>query len=224
MFRAIFLAALFTLAAAVPGLAADMGQPKAAAPLNWTGPYLGGQIGYGWSDPDYTYSGLSHHSFSADGIVGGVTAGYNFQSGPFVYGLEGDLSFSDIHGDSLATPGGAPCYIEGCSAKVPWFGTVRGRVGYAYDSFLPYVTGGLAFGKVEGSADLGACASATCGFDKTKAGWTVGGGLEWRVDQRWSVKAEYLYVDLGKPDFNASSVTANDIAFHTVRLGVNFHF
>ena len=55
MFRAIFLAALLTLAAAVPGMAADMGQPK-AAPLNWTGPYLGGQIGYGWSDPDYTYS------------------------------------------------------------------------------------------------------------------------------------------------------------------------
>jgi outer membrane immunogenic protein len=157
------------------------------------------------------------------GLVGGGI-GYNWQSGAWVFGVEGDISYADITGSALKsevfTP---PCTEEGCTAEVNWFGTGRLRLGYAAGNWLPYVTGGLAFGGVEGTADLGACGMVTsCGFDETRVGYTVGGGTEVALGGGWSGKVEALYVNLGSPDFNKSSVKAGDIDFGVVRVGFNY--
>ncbi len=112
------------------------------------------------------------------GFVGGVQAGYNWQSGPWVFGVEGDIQATGAN-DTFA-----PWKFSN-----PWFGTVRGRVGYAFNNILFYGTGGLAFGELRGE---------TFGLSEThtKAGWTVGVGAEFGLTQNWSAKIEYLYVDL----------------------------
>jgi outer membrane immunogenic protein len=205
--------------------------PQAA--LSWTGFYAGLQAGYGWSpDPTYTYLPVGRSvSFGTHGFVGGVTAGYNWQVHSWVLGLEGDLSYADVSGNTLGPFGAAPCYVQGCTAKLSWFGTGRVRAGYAFDRFLPYVTGGFAVGGVKGTADLGSCASPTsCGFDTTRWGWTIGGGLEYRLAYNWSAKIEYLYINLGSPDFPVTpgfvtpfDATSN-LTTHIVRAGLNYHF
>jgi outer membrane immunogenic protein len=211
--------------------AADMPTKARMAPVpvvaSWTGFYVGLQAGYGWeNDPTYNYlPTVSSVSFKTDGFVGGGTVGYNWQTGPLVLGVEGDISFADVKGSVLAAPVTPPCYIEGCTAKLDWFGTGRLRLGYAMVNWMPYVTGGAAVGGIKGSADLGACGFVgTCGFDETRWGWTVGGGLEYRFYRNWSAKVEYLYMNLGTPSFNQPTVTSSNFTYNIVRGGVNLHF
>ncbi|UCI10775.1 outer membrane protein [Mesorhizobium sp. B1-1-8] len=95
-----------------------------------------------------------------------------------------------------------------------------------FDSFLPYATGGFAVGHVKGSADLGACGfTPTCSYSDTRWGWTAGAGVEWAMNQKLSLKTEYLHVDLGKPNFDSLGNPSTDaIKFDTVRVGLNYHF
>jgi outer membrane immunogenic protein len=184
---------------------------------------LGATLGYGWSKLDYQYATFPSTEFNAQGIEGGILGGYNFQTGNFVYGVEGDFTFMDLSRHVLRDT--VPCIDEGCSAKVDWYGTLRGRLGYSIGNLMPFITGGLAVGRVKGNADLGACDFVShCGFKDTRAGWTLGAGTEWKINSKWSLKAEYLYVNLGKPHFNESSVTTNNIAFSNARLGISYHF
>ncbi|MGC1694822.1 MAG: outer membrane protein [Pseudolabrys sp.] len=225
--RKIFLALLAVAALASPAYAADMPTkaPAYAPPVmaSWAGFYIGLQAGYGWFDPTYTFVGASAVSFDTKGFVGGGTVGYNWQTGPLVLGVEGDISFADVKGSILTTA--APCSLDGCTAKLDWFGTGRLRAGYAMGDWMPYVTGGAAVGHVKGSADTLACFPATtCVFGQTRWGWTVGGGLEYRFARNWSAKVEYLYMNLGSPSFNVGTVTADDFAYNIVRGGVNFRF
>ncbi len=111
--------------------------------------------------------------------------GYNFQTGLFVWGIEGDIDYMNLKGTADA----AIC--ASCTFKDTWLGTLRGRIGYSFDRWLPYLTGGLAYGNMY--VDAGNGASAT----KTKAGWTAGAGVEYAFLGGWSTKLEYLYVDLG---------------------------
>lgn len=107
----------------------------------------------------------------------------------------------------------------GVETKVPWFATVRGRIGYAFDRFLPYVTGGAAIGEVK--MDTGA------GTDKdTRVGWTLGAGVEWAFLANWSAKLEYLYADLGKSSCDIAACAGTDVSFKTsiVRGGLNYRF
>jgi outer membrane immunogenic protein len=207
-------------------LAADAVGAEPISAVNWSGAYIGGVAGYGWGSETYDYSFFGPSSsvdFDANGFVGGLTAGYNWQHDRFVIGAEADVSFANIKGDVLVAD--PPCLIEGCAAKVSWFGTGRARLGYAFENFLPYVTGGFAVGRVKGSADLGACGFVgNCSFSDTRWGWSAGAGIEWAMNQHLSFKAEYLHVDLGKPDFNAATVTTDAINFDTVRVGINYHF
>ena len=117
-----------------------------------------------------------------------MTLGYNWQGAgsPWVFGLEGDLNWSDIKG-SFAN---AACPF-GCQIKSEWLGTARGRVGYAIDRFMPYVTGGVAFGDVQRQP------TGFAGAGDTNVGWTLGAGIEGAIAPNWTAKAEYLYVDLG---------------------------
>lgn len=233
-----FIAAIMASAGLVAGnaYAADV------APVmnyDWTGFYIGAQAGYGWGNTEYSYPGDPSPppgspfngnpvGLDYDGMVGGGTLGYNWQHDSIVLGVEADLSLSGMSDDK--TENSAPCFEQGCSADVNWFGTGRLRLGYAIDSIMPFVTGGVAAAGLEGEADNGACEDGPgddCGFDETEWGWTVGGGIEWGFADNWSAKAEYLYVNVGSPEFSASGsdqASADDFDFSVVRVGLNYRF
>ena len=170
-------------------------------PLNaysWAGPYLGGNLGYAWGSID-------NNPTSPSGVTGGVQGGYNWQSGPLVFGVEGDLEAS-----------GSDDRFAPWKFSNPWFGTVRGRVGYAINNVLFYGTGGLAFGELRGEA-FGVSET------HTNAGWTAGVGAEYGFAPNWSAKIEYLFVDLSDSRFTITGVQ-NGYSFGLVRAGVNYHF
>jgi outer membrane immunogenic protein len=166
----------------------------------WTGPYIGISGGYGWGNSNFG---------DPDGGLFGATLGYNWQMGQLVTGIEGDISWSGLDGDGNV--GGIPSSVNN-----DWLGTVRGRLGYNAGRWMPYITGGLAVGNIDASvAGFGSS-------DKTKAGWTIGGGVEAQIAGPWSAKVEYLYVDLGKGD----SIAGDRPEFQTniVRAGLNYRF
>jgi outer membrane immunogenic protein len=144
--------------------------------------------------------------------------GYNWQFGPAVLGAEGDIDWSGIKGTTtVLCPGG-------CETRNKWLATVRGRLGYAFDRFLPYVTGGLAVGDINASLPL----PVLPGGSITNAGWTVGAGLEVGVVSNVSLKAEYLYVDLGNFNcgLNCGLPPGGNVSFTTniFRGGANLRF
>lgn len=186
--------------------------PYALPAFNWSGFYIGvnGGGGFGNSAWDTT------SSFSATGGVVGGTVGYNYQIGPAVLGAEGDIDWSGIKGTT--TTGACPA---GCTTSDSWLSTLRARVGYAADRFMPYVTGGGAFGNIN------AATPGLAGGTATNVGWTVGAGLEFAIAGHWSAKAEYLYVDLGKFNCGAGcGAPVDNVSFTTslVRAGVNYRF
>jgi outer membrane immunogenic protein len=188
---------------------------------NWTGFYLGvnggGGWGHSWWQGPATGVGLS------GGQVGG-TAGYNWQYGNAVLGLEGDLDWSNLSGTSNS----ALC--PGCGTSDSWLSTVRGRVGYAFDRFLVYGTGGAAFG------DVRANFSSDPVSDVTKTGWAGGAGVEIAFAPHWTAKAEYLFVDLPNGSCTTNCAIQNPngpplipniaVKFNEsiVRAGVNYRF
>ncbi|MGY3033388.1 outer membrane immunogenic protein [Bradyrhizobium sp. USDA 4354] len=170
-------------------------------PLNaysWAGPYLGGNIGYEWGSVD-------NNPTKPSGFVGGVQAGYNFQNGPWVFGVEGDIQAT-----------GADDTFAPWKFSNPWFGTLRGRAGYAFSNVLFYGTAGLAFGELRGQ---------TFGWTEshTTAGWTIGAGAEVGLAPNWSAKLEYLYIDLSTSQFAITGVS-NGYSASVVRAGVNYRF
>ncbi len=203
-----------------------------APPSNWSGFYAGVQAGYGWGNNTYTFTPVPESTdVDVGGWVGGATLGVNWQRGTVVFGIEGDASFSDLGGYENTRTNPAPttpCLLfgptQGCSGDVNWFATLRARAGVAMGSMMPFVTGGLAVAGVEGFADTGACGGPVCRYDETKVGWVVGGGLEAMLRDGWTVKVEYLYVDLGEPKFTAPTVQADNIDFSVIRAGLNFRF
>ena len=166
--------------------------------FSWARPYIGGNLGYAWGSVD---NNLTRPS----GLSGGVQAGYNWQTGSWVFGVEGDIQAT-----------GAEDTFAPWKFSNPWFGTVRGRVGYALSNILFYGTGGLAFGELRGE---------TFGLSEshTTAGWTAGVGAEFGFASSWSAKIEYLYVDLANDPFTITG-RSNGYQFGLVRAGVNYHF
>jgi len=217
-FALISLAALTGTAAAadLPPRMAPQPYYKAPAEVqvyNWTGFYIGinGGGGFGRSQWDSIGS-----SFDVSGGLVGGTVGYNYQFGQAVVGVEGDIDWADINGTTnTACP-------FGCKTTDNWLSTVRGRLGYAADRFMPFVTGGAAFG------DIRASTPGFAGASNTNAGWTVGAGLEFAIAGNWTAKAEYLYVDLGKFNCGIScgAIATDNVSFTTniVRAGVNYRF
>jgi outer membrane immunogenic protein len=214
---------------------------------DWNGFYIGGNAGYSWgrastdgnqtgtqSVSEFTaFNGVIRAGFpvvtplatvpvtgraNVDGFVGGGQAGYNWQRGTWLFGLEADIQGSDERGSADV------CLVAGCAVgtglftanyKLDWFGTARGRVGFLADPrVLLYATGGLAFGEVSATAPL-----IPLSWGSTRAGWTVGAGAEVAIDPHWSVKLEYLYMDLG--NFGSSSATATTVV---TQLGVPVRF
>ena len=179
-----------------------------APPYNWTGPYVGINGGGGWGNSSFSAPLPSTNFDTSGGLVGG-TLGYNWQANQIVFGLEGDIDWSHFTGSGT-------CGGVSCSVRNDWLGTARGRLGYAFDRFLPYVTGGAAFGNIK-TAKTGIGSA-----DESRVGWTLGGGVEYGLSGPWSIKAEYLYVDLG----NGGSIGGSTASFRTsiVRAGINYRF
>jgi outer membrane immunogenic protein len=178
----------------------------------WTGFYLGINGGGGWGRSQW--DGVDTFDVSG-GLIGG-TIGYNWQFAGAVIGAEGDIDWSGIKGTTtvLCAPG--------CETRNKWLATARGRVGYAFDRFLPYFTGGLALG------DINATRPGFPGGSITNAGWTVGAGLEVGLVSNVSLKAEYLYVDLGtfNCELNCALAPGGNVSFTTsiFRAGANVRF
>ena len=212
----VSLAALMMAAGAAQ--AADLPRtykaPAYVAPsfANWTGFYAGLNAGYGFGKSDWDVPAVSPEP---KGFVGGVTLGYNFQTGMWLWGIEGDAAYSDMKGDET-------CGAGTCETKNTWLGTARARLGYAgWNNWLPYVTGGAAV------ADTMAARAGGASANKTKVGWTAGAGVEYAMWSNWSVKLEYLYVDLGSFDCGISCGAAVDnVSFkaNVVRAGLNYRF
>jgi outer membrane immunogenic protein len=202
----------------VPAMAADMpvkapayNAPAAVPIFNWTGFYVGGTIGGMFGSDQYANPFFTSTRYDVSGVIGGLTAGYNLQTGNFVFGIEGDFSWSNAKGNDSSG-----CNPVPCTEKWPWLGTIRGRIGYAFDRFLPYLTGGAAFSRIEQSR--GAVVNGT----KDVSGWTIGGGFEAALTNNWSIKAEYLHVDVGNP--NVVIITRFSPHEHVARVGVNYRF
>jgi iron complex outermembrane receptor protein len=165
-----------------------------AAPVDWTGVYLGVNAGYSFGGSDWSDSvtGTSSGDFGTHGFVFGGTLGANYQVGSLVFGVEGDGDWANASGFGTftSTPTSSLC-AGGCLTNNTWLATVRGRAGYAFDRFLVYGTAGAAFGDVRANFSDHPVSSTT------NAGWTVGAGVEYALNPNWSAKAEYLFVDLG---------------------------
>jgi len=197
---------------------------------DWAGRYYGASIGF--------VNGTSNHSWigtpagvdvDVSGGTIGLTYGHNYQGQNTVYGYEIDLSASDA--DGFLIGGITPCITSGeaCSSQLDALATFRARIGVPLQNgFLPYATGGLALGKVQATADLGACGfTGDCSLSEWMFGYTFGVGIEKLFNNGWSAKAEYLYVDFGRHAMDGSAsgnnVTA-DFSYDTFKIGVNRRF
>ncbi|HVZ53998.1 MAG TPA: outer membrane beta-barrel protein [Pseudolabrys sp.] len=244
--RSVVALPLFLLAASAS--AADLAPPVYPPPPApvvllplWSGFYVGGNIGGGWADLPASLSttGALAGSFGSannylSGVVGGGQFGYNWQSGSLVYGAEADFQATSLQNNVAATCRATLCGVPlsaRLDQKAPWFGTVRGRFGYALDTWMIYATGGYAYGRLQtnGTATV---AGITGRFseDSTPNGWTVGGGVELAVARNWSVRAEYLFADLGSMSANWTVPggphlsDSSDFKMNVVRTGVNYRF
>jgi outer membrane immunogenic protein len=192
---------------------------------NWGGAYLGLNGGFALGSSQWTLGGLGTSVFDTNGFVLGGTAGFNIPVSVVMVGLEGDLDWSGLSGgigNCAVNSGGVTAT---CQTKSNLLGTVRGRVGYALDRTLIYLTGGAAFAPVQAGLN------PPSNFDTTtKFGWTAGAGIEYAFFGNWSAKAEYLYVDLASGSCstpaNCGTATGSSVAFteNIVRGGFNYRF
>ena len=247
------------LAIASSATAADLGArsvykaPPAVAPVSifsWTGPYAGLFAGYGWAKADatepfdartaffYNYGG-SPYSFNADGFFGGGTLGYNWQSGAFVLGLEGEIGYLGLKGSRISPNGiaiGTPDTTT--TFKSDLYGAVTGRLGMPVGNVLYYAKGGGAVLNAKATTvDPCIAPPAGCGVgtlsmtgNKTMFGWTVGGGIEWAYAANWTAKVEYAYFNFGEFDtagvdsFGGHMRQSIDATAHTVKVGLNYRW
>lgn len=253
------------MGSALAASAADMAVKAPYAPYyNWTGFYAGLNAGVGFGNAktttDTVFSPVGYFAASSvpaisaaggqsahkAGFTGGLQLGYNWQINSAVLGLEADFGYMGMRASSSASalyPCCAPTgFTVASTAKTDWLMTFRPRIGYAANNWLLYITGGLAVGQVKGDftfSDTFATAAESASITKTKAGWALGAGIEYGLGGSWSVKAEYLHVDLGTVSATSTNLTAFTpaIAFpanvftHTVRVtddlvrvGFNYKF
>jgi len=187
---------------------------------------LGANAGYGWSAEEVLGSNtLKFKGVSPACGFGGAQIGYDWEGAHhFLLGVEADLQAGGLKDSGLA--GGQPV-----KSNLDWFGTVRGRVGYVARSTLVYVTGGAAAGNVDDEA-VATARAVLFKSNETRAGYVVGLGIEHKSAPTWSIKAEYQYLNFGsKVPVNAAGSPISQVvwqirddAFHTVRVGLNYHF
>lgn len=232
-----FLLAGAAIAALATGAqAADLGSPRGpvvaavVAPVfNWSGVFVGAQIGYGWGKTGVTaydvgglYDPTNSGSYSTNGVTGGVHLGYNWQINNIVLGVVTDIEAASLRGSARAT--GVDYFT-----RLNWQGSTRARLGVAIDRVHVYATGGVAYAGLDYRAiDIGAPTGLSA--SGTRFGWTVGAGVEYAFTPNWVASLEYRYTDFGRRNVAyAAPVTAIGAASykthtHTVRLGVSYLF
>lgn len=238
--KKILLAGAALAALAAPASAADLAaRPAFKAPVavpivyNWSGFYIGAHVGGAWGDKDWTEipaagAPIARGSHDISGFLAGGQAGVNFQSGNWVFGIEGQLSWTNADGSHVCVAG-----LAVCNTDVNWLGTVAGRIGYAWDRVMVYGKGGFAFAdeKYFVTALPGGALVGTTS-DDTRTGWMLGAGVEWALWDNWSAKIEYNYMDFGRDRFAVANVPGPgtlvnvdiDQQVHVVKLGVNYRF
>lgn len=225
------LVAMGLAAMSSTAMAADVGRPVYKAPpagalpvsYDWTGFYVGGHVGYGWAEKDWRDAFGLNLNNKADGFLGGGQVGFNYQINQFVLGVEGDFSWSGINGGStvvgLAAPG------ANFNTDVNWVSTLTGRLGLAFDRWLVYGKGGVAWANDTFSTNRYTF-PATAEITETRVGWTAGAGVEYAFAPAWSAKLEYNYMDFGDRAVSFAPLTATTIdqQIHAVKFGVNYKF
>jgi len=260
-FAAVALLGAGAASAAEPARSYNEAPPPIRAPIfNWTGFYVGANVGYGSASDDnvrttgQAVANVNNVNGGArpglvrierDGIVGGGQVGYNWQMAPnYVLGIETDIAGTDLSrtvGVTTIPLNGISTLNNNFTNSLEYLGTLRGRLGYAWDASMLYATGGLAYGEVNtsanffGPANAGGVLQFTGARNETRTGYTVGGGIEHMLTPNVSVKGEYLYYDLGRQTVNVAVIpgsggggTGYDSSFrnsgHTVRIGLNYKF
>jgi outer membrane immunogenic protein len=220
-------AAAAILAATSCAQAADLSPPpapSAAAPAayNWNGLYLGLNAGYGSATDAFTAAGggvSAAASQNVPGFAGGAQIGVNYQTGAVVWGFEADFNGST---QSTSMNSGV---VSGTS-QMPWFGTLRGRLGLAFDRALIYATAGGAGGELNSNFTVSGVGTAAT--THTFGTWTAGGGLEYGITDNLSARVEYLYFDSGNVDTGSIGPPTTGISSrlkdNLVRAGVNYRF
>jgi len=207
---ALAVGSSYAYAADLPVKAPAVAPVYAPPVATWTGFYLGPNVGWGWADVD-----VGGVSSNLNGIIGGGQIGYNWQTGNFLIGIEGDFQGSSQAVNDTA----AGVTVD---QRLPWFATLRGRIGYVAGPLLVYFTGGGAWANYRLEVSQ---AGTTVSDDATKTAWTIGGGVEWMFAPKWSAKAEYLYLDTGDRSVNLFGNTFTARARdNIVRVGLNYHF
>jgi outer membrane immunogenic protein len=251
--RTSLAATAFVATSLVAAQAAELPVKAPPAPVyyNWTGPYLGLNLGGSWGHQSgelFDKAGLGIFGFkdNPDGVIGGGQIGFNWQFAPWfgfgtgtVLGLEADIQGSSERGsNSFDGLVGAVPVTGSFGDKLEWFGTVRGRAGIAFDRVLPYVTGGWAVGnrKLSGEVTVDGVETLFSAAGSNLSGWTVGGGIEWAFWDHWTAKFEYLYIDFSDRDNNNAifgpsvvgvspfSLTTDHFIENVARVGVNYKF
>jgi outer membrane immunogenic protein len=228
-----FGAGLVVAICAAPAAAADLPMvtkaPVAAPVFSWTGCYLGANLGYGWGRASATTTGggfTGSASENLNGVVGGGQIGCNYQWTSIVWGIEGDFQgTSQRHSDTF-TVGGV---TANTTDRVPWFGTIRGRLGWAVNNWLFYGTGGWGYGEFKSDTTFTGAVVGTISTSRDHGFWVVGGGIENAFAPHWSWKLEYLYLSTGNLT-NTSAIgatvftTTSKFTDNIVRAGVNYRF
>ena len=256
---------LLTTALAMGSLLTGFAAVASAAPVlppysNFAGFYIGGLAGGAWGTFDTStstaevpggefsppaiaaFNAAGPHSIKPGSFIGGFEAGYNWQTGNYLAGIEGDIEWLHLSGSASSgpavIPGGAGnTFTITSSADIDWLATLRGRLGFTSGNWLFYATGGAAFTTLHGNfafSETFSPSTETASVAGSKTGYTVGGGVETYLWQNWSVKAEYLFVDFGSvsasgvdtgvappPYFFTHSV---NLKLNIARLGLNYHF
>lgn len=253
----VVLGSIHTAMAADLPVKAPAYPPPVVAAYNWTGFYVGGNLGYGWgssSDPDlsaidgsgsgvlafFNAGGFPITAVNPKGVIGGGQVGYNWQPGStWVFGLVTDFQGSGMQQDGTFVSVAPLPFIKGRTTvdrSIDWFGTLRGKLGWAQQNWLFYATGGLAYGHIKEDLTFrsNGIPQGRGSNEETRAGWTLGAGTEYAWGP-WSLGLEYLYMDLGHsnaaiqftgyPGANLDSVTVSSgNSINIVRALVNYRF
>lgn len=231
-------AALIVAATSVSANAADMSMPYKAAPMpqsiyNWTGFYIGGTAGGGIAnsehlDPDFF--GASNTKFQEPFGMVGLGAGYNYQIGHAVVGIEGDYNWANVDKTKLIDQGF--CFNDGeaCGGssrfKMNEFATLRARGGLALDRTFIYATAGVAFAHIQNTSSFGTMGNTTpiavASEDQWKTGIAVGGGVEFALTQNWSLKGEYLMMQFRDSDASVVPTFGNFTTCINVNCRMNY--
>jgi outer membrane immunogenic protein len=248
MFKKIIAVLAASVGVCGTASAADLGgslkddvAPMAAYSPIWTGLYVGGSVGFGTGDTSgklkfderemevlsqesdgggFNLGDLFSSDYDVNGAIYGVHVGYNWQRGPIVFGVEAAYNGTNIDGNDSAVFG-----LVESERELDWYATLVGRLGYASGNVLFYGFGGLAWGTVDTTLSVPLFGASVSG-DTDHLGWTAGVGIEYALNERFSVRVEYSHVDLGEESFSLGHGIEDevDMSFDAIKIGASYRF